>query len=267
MKTPPLLRRLQGPTRLAVGLFAMLMFGFLLLAQRNLWEQAGGGTLPTPRRVLERYHGSPERSRLHMVLDPMLPVEDPHNMSQFLGGSQPEDALTKANRAAILTWVEQGAPREGWATVAPIFTEVETCGACHTAGGEKADLPFDNYEQVVPVTVSGGGMALAPLLISAHNHLFGFSVLALLIALGVTCSTAPRWMQTGVILAAFLGAGLDIAAWFLTRSFGAPFHWLVMAGGGLFGSSIALGALLILRDILGERSPPSGAEHAGSRED
>lgn len=258
MPPSPVLRRLTGPPRLCVGLFAGSVLGFLPLAQVNLWVQAGGGSLPTAAQVLERYHGSPERTVLHRVLDPDLAPDDPSNMVQFLGGGAPTDPVTVANRGAILGWVEAGAPREGWPAVAPIFTGVETCGACHTPGGERSDLPFETYEQVLPLTVPGGGMALAPLLISAHNHLFGFSVLALLVGLGVAMSSAPRRLQYALVALSFLGAVVDIAAWFLTRAHGSPFHYLVMAGGGLFGSGIAAGAAVILLDTLRARHRAAG---------
>jgi hypothetical protein len=256
------LLQLPGTVRLAVGCFACLVLGFALLAQVNLWHQVGGGRPATPAQVLERYHGNPDRTRLHAVLDPALPYTDPHNMSQFLGGSAPEDETTLARRAAILGWVDAGAPESGWSEVAPIFTALESCGACHAPGGERQDLPLTTLDEVMVVAQPGVGYPLAPLLISAHNHLFGFATLALLLSLGLCLSRVRGRLRVLLIVAASGGAALDIAAWFLTRAWGAPFHWLILLGGGLFGLSTTLMALFVLRDVVAgekavERNPAS----------
>ena len=126
------LAELPGSLRLAVGGFTVLILTFALLAQRNLWEQAGGGTVPTPQRVLERYHGVPGSSRLHLVLDPTLPEDDDMAMYPYLGETE---ALRTERRALILDWVDRGAPASEWDTVSPIFTGEETCAQCHVEGG------------------------------------------------------------------------------------------------------------------------------------
>lgn len=244
------LRDLPGSLRLAIGCFVCLVLGFALLAQRNLWEQVGGGQPPKPDAVLKRYHGEPGKTRLHLVLDPALPYGDPMNMSQYLGGNEPEDEITLTNRKLILDWVEAGALEADWPTVEKIFTSIETCGSCHVEGGEQEGLPFSTYQETLAVTKSGGGYPLGPLLISAHNHLFGFAVLALLLSLGLCFSRVTGKPRALLILAASGGAALDIASWFLTRSFGAPFHMTIVAGGALFGIATTLMAVLILRDVL-----------------
>ena len=237
----------SGSLRLAIGCFAVLVLSFALLAQRNLWEQAGGGSLPTPQRVLERYHGVPGSSRLHLVLDPSRPDDDDLAMYPYLGET---DALRKERRALVLDWVDRGAPESEWDTVSPIFTGEETCGQCHTVGGSADFLPFDTYAQVLPAAKVDAGMPLSKLLISAHNHMFGFAVMALLLSVLLCASRVGGTLRTLLILAAFAGPLIDIGAWFLTRAFGAPFHWLVMAGGGMFGAATTLMALIVLRDAL-----------------
>ena len=250
------LAELPGPLRLTIGCFTALILTFALLAQRNLWEQAGGGSLPTPQRVLERYHGVPGSSRLHLVLDPSLPEDDDMAMYPYLGSSEETRA---AARTKVLAWVERGAPESEWDTVSPIFTGEETCGQCHTVDGSAGSYPFERYEDVVPVAKMDGGMALGPLLISAHNHMYAFAVLALLLSLGLCASRWTGLPRTLLILAAFVGPLLDIGGWFLTRAFGEPFHWFVMVGGGMFGGATGLMALIILLDVL-RGSGASGAK-------
>ena len=252
---------LSGTVRLAVGCFAVLVLSFALLAQRNLWEQAGAGAPPTPQRVLERYHGVPGSSRLHIVLDPALPEDDEHAMYPYLG---PTETLRQERRSLILDWVDRGAPEGEWDRVAPIFGGEETCGQCHTTDGSAGHVPLSRYDEVVPVATVDGGMPLSRLLISAHNHMFGFAVLALLLSLGLCATRTGRRARALLILAAFVGPLLDIGGWFLTRSFGAPFHWMVMVGGALFGVSATIMAALVLREVLRRGSPPDVAGRPAS---
>lgn len=237
------LHEMPGSVRLTVAGFTLLILSFSLLAQRNLWEQAGGGSMPTPDAVLERYHGQPGSSRLHLALDPLR--DDDLAMYEFLG---PTEEVRKTQRAKVLGWVERGAPESEWDIVAPIFRGEETCGQCHVPGGTAAHIPFENYAQVVPVT--GPGMPLSSLLISAHNHMYAFAVLSLLLALGLCASRLQGTLRTVLIVAAFLGPLLDIGGWFLTRSYGAPFHWFVMLGGALFGAATTIMALVVLHDAV-----------------
>jgi len=256
----PRLVQLPASVLVAIGCFVCLVLGFALLAQVNLWHQVGGGRPATPAQVLQRYHGHPDRTALHLVLDPALPADDHHNMSQYLA-TERDDALIAERRTRILDWVDAGAPASGWPTVAPIFTNFELCAGCHVEGGEKKDLPLGTHEQVLAVAEMGRLKPLAPMLISAHNHLFGFAVLALLLSLLLCMSRVSGTPRVGLILAASGGAALDIAAWFLTRAWGAPFHWLILLGGGLFGLATASMALLVLRDVL------AGLRAAGTETD
>ena len=119
-----------------------------------------------------------------------------------------------------------------------------SCAACHARGPDsngnvrmKFDLPFDTWEDVLPLTRPGGGMSKSELATSSHNHLFGFAVLSLVMSFAFT---ATRWrgaLVPGLILAAFVGSVVDIASWWATRSYGAPWHWGVIVGGALFGSA------------------------------
>lgn len=241
---------MPGSRRLAAGLFALLILLFVLLSQANLWFQVGGGSLPGPEQVLWKYHGKPSATRLHRVLDLSLSEKNPHNMSQFVGGATPEERAALVRR--ILGWVDAGAPRPaagtppvGWDDVAPIFTGHETCGQCHVAGGVRADLPLDTYERVQAVAAPDMGVPWGALLISAHNHFFVFAVAALLLSLLLTFTGLGGLPRTLLILAAFGGPVLDVGGWLLTKQLGAPFHWLVMAGGGMFGGALATMALVI----------------------
>ncbi len=242
-----------GHVRLTAGCFALLILGFGLLAQVNLWVQDGGGSAPGPEQILWKYNGKPDSTKLHMVLDPALPEDDDHAMWPFLGATPAE---IETRRKQIFDWIDAGAPNDDVfkSTLRPIFAGEETCGQCHAPDGTMASLPFEYYDEVLVVAQPDRGMPLGQLTISAHNHLFGFAVMALLLSLGLCMTRVGGRLRTVLILAAFVGPALDIGSWFLTKYVGAPFHLTVMAGGALFGLSTMAMALLILADALRLRS-------------
>ncbi len=237
---------LPGPVRLAAAGFALLFLAFALVAQAQLWVHAGDGAMPTPRGVLERYHGKPDSSLLHRALDPALPDDLPYAMYPFLGE---DDATRRARRETILAWVDAGAPRDGFPPVLEIVADPVLCAQCHDTGGS-APFPLTTYDEIAPYAKRGEGMAWPRLLTSAHSHLFSFAVAALVLSLGMAVSRAPPRLRNLCVALAFAAPLLDVGGWILTRWRGAPFHWLILSGGALFGVVTTFMALWILFDVL-----------------
>jgi hypothetical protein len=238
---------------LAIGLFLLGLLAFHGLTQVQSALAVGGVAGPSPADVLHRYHGDPTKSVLHVVLDPALDVNDPKRMYAFLGASDEE---MRDRRAAILGWVEGGATREGYAAVRHVFEGELTCALCHSTkpdaeGNPRArrDLPFEGYEQVLAAARPDRGISPADLGTTSHNHLFAFLVGALLVSWAFT---GTRWRGPVVpllVAAAFVGALVDVASWWLTKRHGAPFHLVVMAGGAAWGGSVATMAVLTLDEL------------------
>lgn len=245
--------------RCAAAGFALLVLLFGLLAQANLWVQAGGGTFPTPTAVLERYHGQPDSSRLHVALDPTQDEASPTAMYPFLGDNEAE---RQAHRRIVLGWVEDGAARAQFEPVRAILVHADRCAGCHVPDGLAAAVPLSTYEDVLEVARLDGGMPLPRLLVSAHAHLFSFAVAALLLSIGLLFVRGPPRLRVGLSLAAFVSPVLDIGGWLLTRSYGEPFHHLILLGGGLFGLATTAMAVWILWEALWGR--PSGATSRGA---
>lgn len=250
--------------RLAVGGFATLILCFVLLAQMNPCVQEGEGTLPGPERILNKYHDKSGSSRIHRVLDPALPEDDPLAVWPYLG----EEPQRSERRDKILAWVEHGAHQHDWSEGEPIFHAQDGCIQCHTATGGASHLPFDIYDGVLAVAKLDAGMPLGKLTITAHDHAFGFAVLALLLSVLLCFSRVTGLLRYTLIAGAFAGPLLEISGWFLTRSLGTPFQYQVMLGGALFGGSTGLMALLVLRDVApgdrrGQDPTPKAGEAVG----
>jgi hypothetical protein len=232
-----------GTRRLAAGLFAGVILLFVVLSQANLWFQVGAGRFPGPEQVLWKYDGKPGTSKLHLVLDPSRPKDDPKAMWPFLGEA-PD--VPGGRRERILAWVDRGAPREGWAEVSQVFLDTNACAECHAPGGLRHDMPLDTYEHVRPFTEPDQGLPWGPLFVSAHNHLFAFAVAALLLSMLLTFTGLGTLPRVLLMLAAFGGPVIDVGCWFLTKVYGAPWHFGVMLGGGLFGGAVTVMALVVL---------------------
>jgi len=245
----PRLADLPPVRRLAVGLFLVCLLASYALAQVKVVTAVGGGRFPGPAAVLAKYHGDRANSRLHAVLDPRRSATDTKRMYDHLGATDDERA---GNRVKVLAWVEAGAPASGWAALETIFSGDSTCGGCHSTKDEtrtRRDLPFERLDQVAPFAEPDEGMSLADLTTSSHNHMFGFSVVALLVSL---IFTATRWRGPLVpllVATSFLGALLDVASWWLTKAWGSPFHLLVIAGGAAFGGSVSAMIVLSLDEL------------------
>jgi len=242
---------LPSPGRLAVGLFCVLLLGFHLSAQATLWVQAGEGSMPSTDEVLWKYHGNPSRTELHEVFDLSLPRSSPHAMFWYLDPQATPDSMERveARRSVVLDWVGAGTPREGWEPVRQVLHEQGICLECHGAGKEKPDVLLDTYEDVVRLAQPGRGMTPGALLVSAHNHLFAFSVAALLLGVLVALSGLRRGVAAALVLAAFVGAAVDVGGWFLTAAYGAPWQTFVVLGGASFGLATTLMALLVLDEV------------------
>jgi hypothetical protein len=163
-------------------------------------------------------------------------------------------------RKQILAWVDHGAHEHDWPDVRPIFQSADACIQCHTAGGAADFLPFDSYYQVKRVARLDSGMSLQKLTITAHNHAFGFAVLALLISAMFCFSRVRGWWRHAFILAAFVGPAFDIGGWFLTRAVGSPFQYMVILGGALFGGATTAMALVILAEVTWGARAARGAD-------
>jgi hypothetical protein len=243
--------------RLAAALFAGLILLFGLLAQANVWFHVGDGGFPGPERILWKYHGKPGQTKLHQVLDPTLPKENPRAMWPYLGSS----AEQAQRRAEIFAWIDRGAPSDGWAAVAPVFRSEEGCAMCHSAqpGAVREDLPLDTYERVKPFTEPDRGISWGALHVTAHNHMFAFAVAALLLSVLLTFTGLRGLPRVALILAAFGGPVLDVGGWFLTKLYGAPWHFAVLVGGGLFGGAVATMAAVVAWEALLARPKDAAA--------
>jgi hypothetical protein len=102
------------------------------------------------------------------------------------------------------------------------------------AGGEKEHF---QYKDIVY------------LLRMSHQHAFGHGVMYTVLGAIFLLSTLPERLKTPLILLPFLGAGLDLAAWWLQKYAAADYEWLSIAGGILFSVGFTVMSVRIFWEL------------------
>jgi hypothetical protein len=145
--------------------------------------------------------------------------------------------LSLNERGDIIGWVRRGLDeREYEDRIKPIFEK--RCVACHD--GSNPHIPnLIGYDGVAEEAQIDTGMDLFTLVRVSHIHLFGLTFIFFI--MGLIFSHAffrPVWVKSVVVAAPFLAIILDIASWYLTK-LDPALAWVVIASGGLMGTSFA----------------------------
>jgi hypothetical protein len=178
---------------------------------------------------------------------PMLSAEDLRiAYSGKPGGTRLESALKgpmqgmlpAEERQTILTWVHDGASKEGYDAKVKGIMETR-CIACHN--GSNPHIPvLTNFDEVSKVVVKDEGVSIATLVRVSHIHLFGITFIFFIVSSIFAHSfMRPLWLKCVLIIVPFLTIFMDIASWYLTKEWPA-FAWMIIGSGVLMGVSFAV---------------------------
>ncbi len=143
------------------------------------------------------------------------------------------------------------------------------CVTCHSKGGDKEDIPLDNYEflsrfMTAPEAAPAGAtwvkveepISISKLTQSTHAHLLSFAMLFSLTGVIFAFSSWPTWMRVilgpSVVIAVFA----DVSLWWLARlcdQWGPYFSMGVMATGAVAGSCLGAQITLSLFNMYGPK--------------
>lgn len=143
------------------------------------------------------------------------------------------------------------------------------CVTCHSKGGDKEDVPLDNYEslsrfmtvpEAAPAT-SGWVKVEEPISItkltqSTHAHLLSFAVLFSLTGLLFALSSWPTWVRVIVGPSVVIAVFADVSLWWLARlcdEWGPYFALGVMGTGALAGMGLGAQITLSLFNMYGPK--------------
>jgi hypothetical protein len=235
--------------RLAVGLFLLSLVYFYGHAQWNLRVNVGQQAFPTADDVLLKYHGRREESRLEFVLDPRRNPKKDFAMYQYLDGDYEGPEVQRKRYEAIVNWVRAGSSESGWGPVAKIFTHPKLCGNCHAPGKEMAKVPLVTFADVKRFARMDTGLSEARLTKLSHSHLAGFALLAVVTSLIFGFTRYRPIIVAPLLLMVFFGPMIDVTGWWLTKQYGMPWPYLIMAGGALFGFGLMAMVALTLDEL------------------
>ena len=180
--------------------------------------------------IAQQYHGLPSNTRLEVAL------KGP--MSSMV-------SLEERNR--IISWIHQGATRQGFAAVAPIFKN--KCSACHNPQNNRLIPNLTSYEEIKKVAHTDTGESIVQLARVSHIHLFGISLIFMATGVIFALSESPAWFRAIVVAVPYLTIVMDIGSWWLTKYLSPTFAWIVLIGGAAMGAALALQILIPLWEM------------------
>lgn len=272
--------------------FIVLMAAGYLVGVTNIYVHHSEADLEPglgPGDLLAVYHG----------LDKEVPADQEPPKSEMLRRVEPggnmRKYLERGGEEAVRTligWLEAGAREEDFTREGLFVPEdpsprdvlAESCVRCHNArDGDKKDVPYAESRDDLPTydLVRGEAlpMRLPPGLVDdasgprtiriepisverlvqvTHVHIISIPVFALAVAVLFFLSSASPRVKAILGPIPMLGVCLDVASWWLARPI-APFALVVGAAGAIFGTSLALQMLLVLKSLWLDR-PGRGAE-------
>jgi len=223
------------PLKLAVSLgLVVLGFGYLI-ALANLYltyhltDGEPGLTVSDLRRA---FYGNRETTKLAAKID---------------GGSMEQFLPRPGDKEKILSWIQDGASREGYeAVVRPILAE--NCVRCHNPEGLQRFTPLTSYEEVMVVTQVDRGEPVSLWARVAHTHIQSIGLIFLVLGAIFSFTSVPENWKTVIVVLPFVTLMVDFGARFLARSF-PSIVYLMIPSGSVLGLMFAVMILVPLYEM------------------
>ena len=229
------LRALPLPLKLVISLgLAVLGLGYLIALANlyltyNLTDGEPGLTVSDLRRA---FYGNRETTKLAAKID---------------GGSMEQFLPRPGDKEKILSWIQDGATREGYeAVVRPILAE--NCVRCHNPEGLQRYTPLTSYEEVMVVTQVDRGEPVSLWARVAHTHIQSIGLIFLVLGAVFCFTSVPDKWKTAVVVLPFVTLVVDFGARFLARVV-PGIVYLMMLSGALLGLLFAVMILVPLYEM------------------
>jgi hypothetical protein len=173
------------------------------------------------------------------------------------GGSMEQYLQAATDKGKILSWIQDGAPKEQFTSaVQPVFEK--NCVRCHSPTGSASFRPFTNYDEVQAVTQIDRGESLPIWARVAHTHLQAIALIFLALGLLFSFCPVPERLKLAVVVTPFLSLLLDFGSRALARIWPSMVY-VMMASGALMGIATAVMMLVILFELWFGRPKPTPA--------
>ncbi|MFQ5709550.1 MAG: hypothetical protein ACE5HO_19000 [bacterium] len=162
------------------------------------------------------------------------------------GGSMAQFLPFPGEKESILSWLQDGATREGYEKVKHIFED--RCITCHQPKRLMWKRPLTTYELVKAVTVVDRGEPIALWARVAHTHLMSLALVFFCLSVIFSFCSARQKMKAIFMPLPFLSLFLDFGARALVKYVPA-FVYVMVAAGVLMGLSMAVLTLAPLYEM------------------
>ncbi len=229
------LRDFPLPLKLTISLgLVVLGFGYLI-ALANLYltyhltDGQPGLTVSDLRRA---FYGNRETTKLAAKID---------------GGSMAQFLPKPGDKEKILSWIQDGASREGYeAVVRPILAE--NCIRCHNPEGLQRFRPLTSYEEVMVVTQVDRGEPVSLWARVAHTHIQSIGLIFLVLGAVFCFTSVPEKWKTVIVVLPFAALLVDFGARYLARTVPAIVYLMLLSGASI-GLLFAVMTLVPLYDM------------------
>lgn len=166
--------------------------------------------------------------------------------------------LPPDERASLLTWVREGAPRPAYESEIKSILD-KRCLSCHD-GSNPHLQKLSDFDNVMKVTALDTGASIATLVRNSHIHLFGVTFIFFIVGLIFSHAyVRPIWFKCGLIALPFLMIACDVSSWYIIKVFH-PFAIVEIAAGGLMAACFAVMWLVSMYQMWLSK-PPAAIRH------
>ncbi|KAA3608984.1 MAG: hypothetical protein DWQ01_10400 [Planctomycetota bacterium] len=248
MDTWPRLHQLPLALRLGLTAFLLILAIGYAASVAFLWD----------------HHGKRDE-KPGLSTDDMLaaytPIERPAPLLAAVEGDHAAQYLTEGDDLQVLSkWLLGDRIAEDYESLelgdlSPKEILEESCLQCHArkadqGGGIGQTMPLEFWDDVKEVAFPKN---MNPpekeiLVMSTHAHAQTIPLVSILVFGLLLLSRWPKFIRHGLFAAGFLALLVDIACWWLARSWPTA-AWLVWAAGGVFGACFVFALLAALGDL------------------
>ncbi|HEC73080.1 MAG TPA: elongation factor-1 alpha [Methylophaga aminisulfidivorans] len=206
------------------GYLMVVAVGYLMaLVQIQMTHGLADGKLGlSVDDIVYSYYGNRNNSllenKLHGSMKPMASDED---------------------RAAIITWIHQGATEESFEATGIKQIFEANCIPCHNADSGMPIPDYTEFKNIKERALVDTGASFSSLARVSHIHLFGIAFIFMFVGLIFSLAAGvPKALKVGVIITPYAFLIVDITSWWLTK-LNPNFAYLVIIAGGAMAFSFA----------------------------
>jgi len=240
MQPPPFgeWRRLSDlplPFRLVISLTIIVLGTGYLIALVNLYltyHLTDGQPGLTPSDLRRAFYGNRDNTKL---------------AAKIHGGSMEQFLPRRGEKEIILSWIQDGATREGYEKNVRQILQVN-CVRCHNPTGIQRYTPLTAYDEVMVVTQIDRGEPVALWARVAHTHVQSIGLIFFVLGGIFTFTSVPQKWKIFVVTAPFAALLVDFGARALAKYY-PDIVYLMLASGAAIGILFAVMSLVPLYEL------------------